>query len=98
MKSRTSAWIISVRLPASSGWNTSGSRLRVDVRQERSEQERRQAYADRCALRPSSATAIPMKPICELWMSIWPSLNCQPRMSIAPPIPANMLAIAIARM
>ena len=30
-KSRTSAWIISVRLPASSGWKTSGSRLRVDV-------------------------------------------------------------------
>ena len=46
--------------------------------------------------RPRRATAIPMKPICETWMSRTPRRNCQPRMSIAPARPANVPEIAIA--
>ena len=49
-------------------------------------------------LRPSSATAIPMKPIWTIWMSSTPSRNCQPRMSIAPASPAKKPEIAIAMM
>ena len=48
-------------------------------------------------LRPSSATAIPRKPTCEVWMSFVNRLNFQPSMSIAAASPANTPQIAIAR-
>ena len=48
-------------------------------------------------LRPSSATAIPVKPIVEAWMSFVSSRNSQPRMSSAPASPAKLPEIAIAR-
>ncbi len=40
-------------------------------------------------LRPSSATAIPMKPICDTWTSSTPRRCCQPTMSRPPASPAN---------
>ncbi|OLD99843.1 MAG: hypothetical protein AUG91_05825 [Actinobacteria bacterium 13_1_20CM_4_69_9] len=49
-------------------------------------------------LRPSSATAIPMKPIFDTWTSSTPSRNCHPRMSRPPASPANRPEIAIATM
>ena len=41
---------------------------------------------------PSSATAMPMKPTCEIWMSLVAMRNCQPSTSSAPPSPANSAA------
>ena len=46
-------------------------------------------------LRPSSATAMPRKPICEPWMSLVAMRNCQPSTSTAPASPAKSPQIAI---
>jgi hypothetical protein len=47
--------------------------------------------------RPSRATAMPMKPIDEAWMSLTLSRNSQPSTSTAPARPAKRPEIAIAR-
>ncbi len=77
-KSTISPWIRSVRFEASSGWKTSGSRFRVEVPvSSDAEEERAEADAD-AVLRPSSATAIPTNPSCDVWMSPVESRNCHP--------------------
>ena len=95
-KSSTSAWIISVRLPASCGGKTVGSRPRVEVPFTSAPKSSAERPTPTAVLRPSSATAIPMKPTFDTWMSSTPRRYCQPRMSIAPPRPAKTPEIAIA--
>ena len=90
MKSTTSAWIISVRFAGELG----AGRPRVEAArrravEERGEHERRRGRRRPRVLRPSSATAMPMKPMCDAWMSSTPRRNCQPSMSIAPARPAK---------
>ena len=46
-------------------------------------------------LRPSSATAMPMKPSVLTWMSFVAIRNCQPSTSSAPARPANAPQMAI---
>ena len=90
--------MISVRFPASSRLDhvldrrVAASRCPAGARRRGA----RRSGTPIAELRPSSATAIPMKPICETWMSSTPSRNCQPRMSIAPASPAKVPEIAIA--
>jgi len=60
-----SPWMISVRLLASSGRNTSGSRLRVEVPVLRAPKSSAARKMPTAVLRPSRATAIPMNAIWE---------------------------------
>ena len=60
------------------------------------EQQRREEDADR-GVAPEQRDGDADEADREVWTSSWPSRNCQPRMSIAPPSPANAPAIAIAR-
>ena len=64
-KSTTSPWIRSVRFDASSGWKIEGSRLRVDVPLTSAAKSSAESPTPTAVLRPSRATAIPTKPICE---------------------------------
>ena len=83
--------MIRVRLPASSGLITSWiAGFRVEVPCISAPKRSAASGTPIAEFRPRSATAIPMKPICETWMSRTPSRNCQPRMSIAPARPANV--------
>ena len=65
MKSRMSPWIINVRLPASSG----GKIVRIEVPRRGAGEERAEEQGRKpipiAVLRPSRATAMPMKPIVE---------------------------------
>ena len=89
--------MIRVRLPASSGLITSWiAGFLVDVPWSSAPKSSAASGTPIAELRPSSATAMPMKPIWETWMSSTPRRNCQPRMSIAPASPANVPEIAIA--
>jgi hypothetical protein len=91
--------IVSVRLPASSGRKTSViPGFRVDVPWTRQPKRSAASPTPTAVLRPSSATAIPMKPMFETWMSSTPIRYSQPSSSIAPARPANIPEIAIARM
>ena len=96
-KSTIRPWIRRVRFEASSGWKTAGSRLRVDVPFRSAPKSSAERPTPTAVLRPSSATAIPVKPIVDAWMSLVERRNCHPRMSSAPARPANAPEIAIAR-
>ena len=64
MKSRTSAWIVSDRFPACSGMSkTSGGMFRVAVPLMSAPKTSADRPTPSAVLRPSSATAIPTKPI-----------------------------------
>ena len=87
--------MISVRLVASSGGKTSGSRLRTEVPLISAPNRRAEKNTPLVVLRPSSATAMPMKPApttLAFWMSFVATANCQPRMSITPARPGERAA------
>ena len=97
-KSTTSPWIITVRFDASSGLKISGSRFRVDVPVTSDANSIAAKPIPIALLRPSSATAIPTKAICDEIMTSFVLIRyAQPIVSIAPARPANMPEIAIAR-
>ncbi len=81
--------MISVRFAASDGSKIVGSRLRCEVPLISAPNRIADATVPLAVLRPSSATAMPKKPTCVVWMSSVPTLNCQPRTSSAPASPAN---------
>ena len=84
--------IISVRFVASSGGNTAGSRLRTDVPLSSAPNSSALNSTPIAVLRPSSATAMPMKPApttLAFWRSLVATANCQPSTSIAPASPAK---------
>ena len=87
-----------VRFWASDGSKTAGSRLRVDVPCSSAPNRSAAAHVPTAVLRPSRATAIPMKPSEPTWMSFVATRNCQPRTSIAPAMPANSPQSAITQM
>jgi hypothetical protein len=72
MKSTTSPWMISVRLPASSGSKISGSRFLELVPVRRAPKRSAAARMPLAVLRPRRATAMPTKPISACWTSIRP--------------------------
>jgi hypothetical protein len=82
-------------------WTSVGLMLRLMFRSDvpvRSAPNRRAAAAVPPAVfRPSSATASPKKPTCEVWMSLVKRLNFQPRMSSAAAQPANAPETSITR-
>ncbi len=87
--------MISVRLLASAGSNTVGSRLRTDVPVSSAPNSSAAKTVPIAVLRPSSATAMPRNPICEIWTSLVAMRNCQPSTSSDPARPANSPHIAI---
>ena len=87
--------MIVVRFEASSGSKIVGSRLRWDVPLSSAPNSSAANNVPTAVLRPSSATAIPKKPICEMSMSFVAIRNCQPRTSIAPARPAKKPHTAI---
>ena len=88
---------MNVRLVASSGSKIVGSRLRCDVPLNSAPNNSAATAVPLAVLRPSSATAIPKKPTCEIWMSLVATWNSQPRMSIEPASPAKAPHTAITR-
>ena len=84
-----------VRLAASSGSKIVGSRLRCEVPLSRPPNSSPAATVPIAVLRPSRATAMPRKPICEIWMSFVAIRNCQPSTSSDPASPANTPQTAI---
>ena len=96
-KRTTRPWMIRVRFPASSGWKTDGSRFRVDVPVSSAPKSIAEKKIPTGLFLPRSATAIPMNPTWTLWITVRSTLNCQPRRSIAPAMPAKAPEIAIAR-
>ena len=82
-------WMIDVSAPASSGWKTAGSRLRTDVPVSSAPNSSAENSVPIAVLRPSSATAMPRKPIWETWTSLVAIRNCQPSTSSEPASPAN---------
>ena len=93
-----SAWIIVDRFPASSGGKTLASICRDDVPVWSAAKRSAEKKIPIAVLRPSSATAMPTNPTALTWMSFVAIVNFQPRLSSAPPRPANPPAIASARM
>ena len=89
-------WMIEVSAPASSGGNTSGSRLRTEVPVSSAPNSSAENNVPTAVLRPSRATAIPRKPICVTWTSLVATRNCQPSTSSEPASPANSPQIAMA--
>ena len=70
MKSRTSAWIVSERFPACSGMsNASGGMFRDAVPLSSAAKTSADRPTPSAVLRPSSATAMPVKPMRDDWMS-----------------------------
>ena len=70
---------------ASSGGKISGSRLRTEVPLVSAPNSSAENSTPLVVLRPSSATAMPMKPApttLAFWMSFVATANCQPRMSM----------------
>ena len=91
-------WMIDVRAVASSGGNTSGSRLRTEVPVRSAPNSSAEKNVPIAVLRPSSATAMPRNPIWEISMSLRATRNCQPSTSSEAARPANRPQIAITRM
>ena len=87
--------MIQVRLTASAGSNTAGSRFRTDVPVTSAPKNRAENSTPDAVLRPSSATAMPRKPIWVLWMSLVATRNCQPSTSSEPARPAKSPHTAI---
>ena len=65
-------------MSASSGLNTVGSRLRVEVPVSSAPKSSAEKADADGVFRPSSATAMPMKPIVEVWTSLTASRNSHP--------------------
>ena len=85
--------MMSVRFEASSGSKIVGSRLRCDVPLSSAPNSSAAASVPPAVLRPSSATAMPMKPtLRDGWMSLVAMWNCQPRTSSEPASPAKSAA------
>ena len=90
--------MIRVRFWASSGAKIAGSRFLVDVPTVSAAKSMADRPTPIAVFRPSRATAIPTKAICdEMRTSFVLIRNCQPRMSSAPARPAKRPEIAIAR-
>jgi hypothetical protein len=85
------------RLEARSGGKKAGSRLRDAVPVCSAANRSAESPTPTAVFRPSSATAMPMKPICDAWIWVVSSLYSQPTMSSAPARPAKRPAMAIAR-
>ena len=91
---------MSVRFEASSGSKIVGSRLRCDVPLSSAPNRSAAASVPPAVLRPSNATAMPMKPsplALASWMSLVAMWNSQPRTSSEPAIPAKTPQTAITR-
>src|SRR3954454_10816729 len=93
----TRPWMIWARLAARSGRKMDGSSCRPEVPFRSAPKSSAASPTPTAVLRPSSATAIPTKPIVDARTSACPRRNCQPRMSIAPARPANAPEMAMAR-
>ena len=81
--------MIQVRLTASAGSKTVGSRLRTDVPVTSAPKNRAENRTPTAVLRPSRATAMPRNPIWLMKTSLVATRNCQPSTSSEPARPAN---------
>ena len=88
-KRTISPWMMIARLEARSGGKYAGSRLRDAVPVSSAAKSSAARPTPTAVFRPSSATAMPMKPTVEPWICVVSSRNSQPTMSSAPARPAK---------
>src|SRR3954451_1291106 len=96
-KSTTRPWMITAMLPPTPGAKMVGSRFRDAIPVWSAAKRSADNPTPTAVFRPSSATAMPMKPMFVPWIVVMSTRYCQPRMSSEPASPANSPAIAIAR-
>ena len=82
-------WMMIARLDARSGGKYDGSRFRDAVPVSSAAKSSAARPTPTAVLRPSSATAMPMKPTVEAWICVVSRRNSQPTMSSAPARPAK---------